>query len=159
MSQEELAMKKRALNHIRLDLAKKGISADPYLRIEEEDLVAEIRAIEKELGRTPTPTLQERRATSVPPRYVEQEEPPQVFRERMVGQDMSDRRENITHQRNLLSLHRKHLGFAREQLRELGSHAPPYVRSGVQDRIHEIARIKGILRDMGQAVEDLPDDE
>lgn len=158
MSQDELKMKRRALNMIRLDIAKKGISADPYLRIEEEDLVAEIRAIERELGITQTPTLQERRATPAP-RYVAPPEPEPVFQERMVGMQTKARQEDIAHQMSLINIHRRNLAHLRAQMRELGAYAPPYVRNGVQSAIDEIANRKDILRSMGQSVDDLPGDE
>lgn len=159
MSQEELEMKKRVLCHIRLDLAKKGISADPYLRIEEEDLVAEIRAIERELGRDQTPTLQQRRAYVPPPRYEAPPVPEPIFQARMAGQQTKARQGDIEHQMNLLNIHRRNLGYLRAQLKELGAYAPPYMRNGVAEAQREIQNKKNVLRDMGQVVDDLPGDE
>lgn len=159
MLQEELQMKKRALHYIRIDLAMKGISADPYLRIEEENLCADIRAIERELGIAQTPTIPERRAQSAQPRYEAPPEPEPVFQQRMVGQQTKARQADIEHQMRLLDIHRRHLGHLRAQLRELGAYAPPYVRSGADEQMSAIARIKRILRDMCQAIDDLPGDE
>ena len=157
--EQELAMKRRALGHIRLDLAKKGISADPYLKIEEEDLAKEVRAIERELGRDQTPTIQERRATPTPPRCQPAPEPEPVFQQRMVGQQMKARQDEIAHQMNLLNIHRRNLSHLRAQMKELGAFAPPYVRNGVGDAMKEIADRKRVLRDLGQQVDDLPGDE
>lgn len=156
---QELQTKKRALGHIRLDLAKRGISADPYLRMEEEDLIKDIHAIERELGITQTPTIQERRAYTPLPCYVAPPEPEPVFQQRMVGQERSMRQADIEHQMSLLNIHRRNLGHLRSQLRELGAHAPPYVRNGVLDAMGDISRIKTILRDMGQTIDALPGDE
>jgi hypothetical protein len=156
---EELRTKKRLHQQVRLKLAKFGMNAPPELMIEEEDLAADVRAIERELGADLTPTIHERRAYAPPPRYEAPVEPVQRFQERMVGHQMKARQADIEHQMNLLNIHRRNLGHLRAQLRELGAHAPPYVRNGVQDAMREIASRKAVLRDMGQAVDDLPGDE
>lgn len=158
MSREELEIKRRQLHLVRLKLAKYGLNAPVEVTTEEEDLAKDVRAIERELGMPPTPTLQERRAQPAP-RYVEPVEPEPVFQQRMVGRETDDKRADIEHQRNLLSIHRRHLHHLRAQLRELGAYAPPYVRSEVGSRMDDIARIKGVLRGIGQAVDDLPGDE
>ena len=155
--EQELRTKRRALGEIRLQLAKFGIGAPINLIIEEQDMAADVRAIERELGRDQTPTIHERRATPAP-RYVAPPEPEPRFQERMVGQQQRARQADIEHQMTLLNIHRRNLGHLRAQMKELGAFAPPYVRSEVGGRMDDIARIKGILRDMGQAVDDLPGD-
>ena len=156
---DELSAKKRALQNTRLQLARYGISAPVNLIMDEEDLVREVRAIERELGIDQTPTLQERRAYTPPPRYETPAETPQHFQERMVGQQAKARQADIAHQMNLLNIHRRNLAHLRAQLKELGAFAPPYVRNGATDAQREIQSRKNILRDMGQQVDDLPGDE
>lgn len=161
MSYEELTMKRRALNMIRLDIAKKGISADPYLRIEEEDLVAEIRAIEHELGIAQTPTLQERRQRAAPARYVPPPVPEPVFRERIAGEQMNARQADITHQMGLLKIHRSNMAHYRAQARAFGGIdlAPPMTRNGMAEQRERIAQIKSTLRGYGVEIDDLAGDE
>ena len=154
---EELAVKRRQHHIVRLKLAKFGMNAPVELIIEEEDLAKDVRAIERELGYEQTPTIRERHATPAPPRYVAPEPEPS-FQERMVGQQQKARQDDIAHQMNLINIHRRNLAHLRTQLRELGAFAPPYVRNGVADAIAAIANRKGILRKMGQAVDDLPGD-
>lgn len=149
---QELETKRRALRAIRLQLARYGGTPPVNLVIDEEDLAQEVRAIERELGIAPTPTIQERRS----PRYAE---PEAVFQERIAGQQLRNRQDDIRHQSNLLTIHRRNLHHLRAQMRELGAFAPPYIRNGVAEQIDAVARIKGILRDMGQIVPDLPGDE
>lgn len=157
--EQELTLKKRALQQTRLKMARYGINAPVEIIIEEEDLAKEVRGIELQLGAAPTPTIQERRATRVEPRYVPPQEPEPVFQERMRGKDVHDRQGDIAQQRDLLSIHRRTLAHLRAQMKELGAFAPPYVRNSVQDAMREIANRKGILRGMGQEVDDLPGDE
>ena len=154
---EQLTLKRTALHHAEMRVARYGMSADPYIIIERDDLLAEVRSLERRLGREQTPTPQEIRREYVPrPRYVE---PPQVFQERVVGEQIKQRQEEIAHQVKLLGIHRRNLGHVREQLKELGAYAPPYVRNSVHDAMASIASIKRTLRDMGQNVDDLPGDE
>lgn len=156
--QELLATKRRLWHQFKMKEAMAGLYCDPSITIQREDIEKEIRAIEQQLGRTPTPTMREIRAQPVLPRYVAPEPEP-VFRERMVGKQMSARQADIEHQMNLLNIHRRNLGHLRAQMKELGAFAPPYVRNGVQEAMKEIASRKSILRDMGQDVQDLPGDE
>jgi hypothetical protein len=161
MSQEELRMKRRALNHIRLDLAKRGIFADPYLKIEEEDLVADIRALERELGMEQTPTIQERRATGQrEPRY-QAPTPEPAFQERVAGDRLRARQAEIVHQLNLLKIHRSNMAHYRAQARLYGGidAAPAITRNSMAEQRGEIARIKASLRQLGADVDDLPGDE
>lgn len=154
---EQRKMKRRILHELEMKKALYGVSAEPNIIIQAENLVREIRSIEIELGESPTPTTAERRATPVPPRQVE---PEPVFQERMTQKQMSARHADIEHQMTLLNIHRGNLGHLRAQMRELGAFAPPYVRNGVDEQRAAIVRIKGILRTTyGQTVEDLEGDE
>jgi hypothetical protein len=160
MSREELRIKQRQLQVVREKLAKYGMNAPSDLVIEEEDLVNDVRGIQHELGLPLTPTVRERRAAALLPRYrVPEPEPPHVFQERMIGQEQKMRQADIEHQMGLLKIYRRNLAHYRGQMRELGAYAPPYVRNGMQDQVDHIARVKGILRGMGQDVQDLPGDE
>jgi hypothetical protein len=143
---EQLKMKRRLYHEFRMKEARAGIYVDPSITIQREDLEREIRSIERDLGGAPMPTATERQRTYAPPSpaYVE---PPQVFQERMVGEQVK-----------LLGIHRRNLGHLRAQLKELGAYAPPYVRSSVVDAQSSIASVKRTLRDMGQSVDDLPGD-
>lgn len=153
---EQLRMKRRLHHEFEMKKAVGGMNTDPGIIIQAEDLAREIRSIELELGDSPSPTVQERRATPLP-RYI-QPEPAPAFQERMVGQQMKAKQDDIAHQMNLLNINRRNLGHLRAQMRELGAYAPPYVRNGVADAIGEIAKRKSVLRGMGQAVEDLEGD-
>ena len=155
---EELKRKRTALHHAEMRLAGRGISADPWEIMQRDDLLGEVRSLEGRVGEARTPTPQEIRREYPPsPRYVAPE-PELAFQQRMVGQQLKARQDDIAHQMTLLNIHRRNLGHLRAQLRELGAHAPPYVRNGVADATDEIAKRKGILREMGQAVDDLPGD-
>jgi hypothetical protein len=155
---EQLKMKRRLYHEFRMKEARAGIYVDPSVTIQREDLEREIYSIERELGGAPMPTAAERQRTYAPPpaRYVE---PPQVFQERMVGEQVRQRQADIEHQVKLLGIHRRNLGHLRAQLKELGAYAPPYVRNSLGDAMQSIAGIKRTLRDMGQLVDDLPGDE
>ena len=159
MSQEELATKKRALQQVRHQIARYGISAPVNLIMDEEDLMKDIRAIERELGIDQTPTIQERRATSAVPRYTPLPEPEPTFQRRIDNQQAIARQSDITHQMGLLNTYRRNLAHMRAQLKELGAYAPPYVRNGVAETQQEIANRKRILRDYGVTVDDLAGDE
>ena len=159
MSQEELTMKRRALQEIRLQLARYGIGAPVNLIIDEQDLAKDIRAIERELGIGQTPTIQERRSAPVPPRYEPQPEPEPVFQQRLAGQQSIARQADIDHQMNLLNIHRRNLAHLRAQMKELGAFTPPYVRNGIGSAQDEIANRKFILRSYGVTVDNLAGDE
>ena len=163
MSQDELTTKKRALNAVRLQLARFGISAPVNLIMDEEDLVKDIRAIERELGITQTPTISERRA-SVPttPRYQEPVTPEPVFQQRIAHQQSSARQADMQHQMGLLKIHRRNLAILREQARYHGGIAasPLPTQNSILDIKSDIARIKNALRDYYNVeVDDLPGDE
>lgn len=162
MSQEELATKRRALNAVRLQLARFGISAPVNLIMDEEDLVKDIRAIEHELGISQTPTINERRA-SVPtaPRYQEPVTPEPVFQQRIAQQQSSARQADIQHQFTLLTTHRSNMAHYRAQAKAFGGIdlAPPMTRNGMNEQREGIARCKANIRQLGQPVDDLPGDE
>lgn len=68
------------------------------------------------------------------------------------------RQADIDLQMSLLNIHRLNLAHLSAQLRDLGLYAAPHVRSEVALRVQAIARIKAVLRGMGQQVDDLPGD-
>lgn len=162
MSHEELATKRRALQAVRLQLARFGISAPINLIMDEEDLVKDIRAIERELGIEQTPTIQERRA-SVPstPRYQAQPEPEPVFQQRIAQQQTSARQADIQHQFTLLKTYRANMAHYRAQAKAFGGVdlAPPMTRNGMNEQRSGIQQCKENLRKLGQDVDDLPGDE
>lgn len=150
---DELRTKRRALNAVRLQLARYGYEAPVHLTLEEEDLAKEVRAIERELSAEQTPTLQERRGG--PP------VPETVFRERIAERQTKARQADIDHQMTLLTIHRRNLAFLREQARYHGGNAaaPLATQNGIQDARASIAGHKRSLREMGVEVDDLPGDE
>lgn len=157
---EELKTKKRALGEIRLQLARYGIGAPINLVLDEQDLVKEIRAIEQELGLSPTPTIRERRggSTGVARRY----EAPAVDHERVTRERLTRQRQgDIDHQITLLGIHRRNMQHFRNQARAHGgvALAPLVTQNGIEEQRGAIARIKDILRGYGVEVEDLAGDE
>ena len=68
--------------------------------------------------------------------------------------------EDIDNQRKLLEINRRNLAHYLSQQTSLGAaYTPPSIVNGIRDSRDSIRRIKGILRDWGEAVEDHPDDE
>src|SRR5262245_22594400 len=68
--------------------------------------------------------------------------------------------DDIAHQQNLLTIHRRNLAHYLRQQTTLGGPAyiPPGVANGIEEERANIRRLKGILRGWGQSVEDHPDD-
>jgi hypothetical protein len=68
--------------------------------------------------------------------------------------------EDIKHQQTLLTTHRRNLALYINQQSMIGAaYIPPAIANGIRESRDNIARIKGILRTWGVAVEDHPDDD
>src|SRR5262245_56133903 len=68
--------------------------------------------------------------------------------------------EDINTQYELLAIHRRTLASYLKQRAALsGSFTPPGVDNGIYEAREQIRRVKDILRDWGQVVDDHPDDE
>jgi hypothetical protein len=66
----------------------------------------------------------------------------------------------VTHQRELLKIHRTNLEVYLKQRAEYGTkQAPPIVIHSIQHSRDELRRIKAILRGYGVAVDDLPEEQ
>jgi hypothetical protein len=68
--------------------------------------------------------------------------------------------EDMKHQQTLLTTYRRNLALYINQQSMIGAaYIPPAIANGIRESRDNIARIKGILRTWGVAVEDHPDDD
>jgi hypothetical protein len=68
--------------------------------------------------------------------------------------------DEIAAQQALLHAHRQTLGVLLEQQARIGAaYAPPAIANGIAEARAAIARVKRALREWGEAVDDLPDDQ
>jgi hypothetical protein len=66
--------------------------------------------------------------------------------------------EEIVQQRRLLEIHRDNLAVYLGQQAAFGLYAPPHVVTSITSERENIERVKGILREWGETVDDHPDD-
>jgi hypothetical protein len=137
--EEQLRVERRLLHHDIMKRAQYGISTDPSVLMRIEDREKEIARLEARLG-------------IAQPVYQARPEPRRAYRpEPDLRQQHSV---DVQHHVKLLGIHRANLGHLKEQLRQLGAYAPPYVRTSIQEAQQGIAKEKRTLREAGVAVED-----
>lgn len=155
--EEELRMAQRTLQHLRLQIAKKGISTPPDVLIDAEDTEKHIARLERALGREVTEPRQLPQVERPAPRYA----PPRDYERERAAERQRDRQRDIDHQLGLLSIHRRNLAILRAQAEAHGGwkFAPTHVKNQMIDAQASIAQIKRALDTLGAAYDNLPGDE
>lgn len=157
--QEELRMARRALHGLRLQSAQFGISLPVHLSIQLEDTERQVARLERALGLSVTeprelPQVEPRRPVYVAP-------PVRDFAAEEAARREGARQADITHQQNLLSIHRRNMAHLRTTAKAYGevAFAPMHVQNQLVDVRNSIVDAKRALDQLGGSYDNLPGDE